>query len=179
MMSRALVWRRVAAVSGAALVVGALAVPAIADGATVTRGTFTVLAGAEGRPEADLSGRGQAVRTPSGKTHLSVRVAGLQPGVTYGVHLHNAPCEAGNPGGGHYKHDPAGPGQPPNELWPSSTPHSPTAGITANEAGIATGRGTADWIAGDNAVSVVLHAGLGHGSETTAGGPKLACADLE
>lgn len=177
-MKTSSMWRSVAAAGGVAMVVSALALPAIANGATVTRGEFTELAAAEGAPEEGLTGRVQAVRTGDGKTHLSVRVAGLQPGVTYGMHLHNAPCSAANPGGGHYKHDPDGAGQPPNELWPSSTPHDSLAGITANSAGIATGRGTADWIAGENAVSVVLHAGLGQGSTSTAGGPKLACGDL-
>lgn len=178
-MSSTMVWRNVAAAGGVVVVLlAALTLPAVAGGATVTRGTFTPLPGVSGLPEGDLSGRAQAVRTASGTTHVSVRVAGLQPGVTYGIHLHNASCSAANPGGGHYKHDPAGPGQPPNELWPSSTPHDPLAGITANEAGIATGRGTAEWTARDDAVSVVLHAGLGHGSTSTAGGPKLACADL-
>lgn len=177
-MSRGSTWRGVTAIWGVAMVLSALALPALANGATVTRGTFSALAGTTGLPEEGLSGRVQAVRTGDGKTHLSVRVAGLQPGVTYGVHLHDAECSAPNPGGGHYKHDVTGAAQPPNELWPSSTPHDPLAGITANSAGIATGRGTADWVAGDEAVSVVLHAGLGHGATSTSGGPKLACADL-
>lgn len=151
---------------------------AAGDGATVTRGELSELPAAQGRPEQGLTGRTQAVRTADGRTRLSITMDGLQPGVTYGVHLHNAPCSATNPGGGHYKHDPAGPAQPPNELWPSSDAHNPMAGITANAAGRAHGDGVAGWVAGGNAVSVVIHAGVGHGATTTAGGPKLACADL-
>ena len=66
---------------------------------------------------------------------------------------------------------------PPNELWASSDPHVATAGITANPAGIAHGTGVADWTARPEAQAVVIHAGRAAGG-TTAGGAKLACADL-
>jgi hypothetical protein len=49
-----------------------------------------------------------------------------------------------NPGGGHFKDDPAGASEPPNERWLSST-DDPTAGITANAGGVAEGRGSVDW----------------------------------
>ncbi len=165
----------VAVLAGTAVV--AITGSAIANGAVVTRGSFTTLPAAVGQPEEDLVGRAQTVRTGDGSTHVDVHVRGLRPGVTYGVHLHNAPCGV-NAGGGHYQHVAGGGSTPPNELWPSSTPHDAMAGITANAAGVASGRGRADWVAGENAVSVVLHAGIGHGATTTAGGPKLACADL-
>ena len=170
-------WRAAASAVSVA-VVAALTVPAAASGSIVSRGPFTALAGATGRPESALEGRAQVERVAAGTTRLVVQVSGLQPGVTYGIHLHNLPCSAANPGGGHYKHDQAGVAQPPNELWPSSTPHDALHGITANAAGVASGRGSADWIAGTSAVAVVLHAGVGHGATSTAGGPKLACADL-
>ncbi len=177
-MSNTTVWRIASAAAGAVLVLGALALPAVAGGSFVARGDFAPLPAVVGQPEEGLTGHAQVERVAGGSTRIVVRVAGLQPGVTYGVHLHNASCAASNPGGGHYKHDAAGVTQPPNELWPSSTPHSAMAGITANAAGIASGRGAADWIAGESAVAVVLHAGVGHGATSTAGGPKLACADL-
>jgi hypothetical protein len=66
-------------------------------------------------------------------------------------------------------------GTPPNELWFSSSVH-PTDGITANRAGVAIGRGTADWVATADARAVVIHAIPPGG--TAAGGPKIACADL-
>ena len=50
------------------------------------------------------------------------------------------------------------------------------AGITANRRGVARGRGDADWVARPEAQSVVIHAIPPGG--TTAGGPKIACADL-
>lgn len=144
-------WRMAMVASGAAVALAAVTAPAVAGGATATRGDFSTLLAAVGQHEEGLVGR---------------------------AHLHDAPCSASNPGGGHYKHDPAGVGQPPNQLWPSSTSHDALAGITANAGGNASGRGTADWVAGGSAVSVVVHAGVGHGATSTAGGPKLACTDL-
>ena len=122
----------------------------------------------------EIEGFAQLARDGSG-THGKVVVRGLVPGTTYAAHLHNAPCSAANPGGAHYKDDPAGPAVPPNELWLSST-EDPLAGITANPGGVAHGRGNADWVARPEAQSVVIHAIPPGGS--TAGGPKIACADL-
>ena len=124
----------------------------------------------------DIDGGAKIRRTPT-RTFVYARVRGLEPGTTYAAHLHNAPCAAANPGGGHYKHDPAGPDQPPNELWLSSARGDPLAGITAVPGGVAYGRGSADWVARPEASSVVIHAIPPGG--TTAGGPKIACADLD
>jgi large repetitive protein len=160
------------------LAAGALALPAAAtaddDGkANKQRGEFTTLpAGAAMGLEID--GVATIKRTQSG-TVVKARARGLEPGTTYGAHLHNAPCSSPDPGGGHYKNDPAGPSVPPNELWLSST-SDPMAGITANSRGVARGRGEADWVARPEAQAVVIHAIPPGG--TTAGGPKIACADL-
>jgi large repetitive protein len=157
----------------AAIVVGALAAPAAAGDATKQRGEFTTLpdGAAMGLP---IEGFAQITRSGDG-TVVKARVRGLEPGTTYAAHLHNAPCSDPNPGGGHYMDDPAGPPAPPNELWLSST-SDPTAGITANSAGVAKGRGSADWVARPEAQAVVIHS-IPEGG-TTAGGPKIACADL-
>lgn len=116
------------------------------------------------------------IKRTSQRTFGKVHVRGLEPGTTYAAHLHDAACSATNPGGGHYKNDPAGPAEPPNELWLSSERGEPRAGITANRGGVAHGRGSADWVARPEASSVVIHAIPPGG--TTAGGPKIACADL-
>jgi hypothetical protein len=89
-------------------------------------------------------------------TVVKAVVRGLEPGKTYAAHLHSAPCSDANPGGGHYKNDPLGPDAPPNELWLSST-KDPTAGITADEDGVAHGRGSADWAPRSNTLAVVIH----------------------
>jgi hypothetical protein len=123
----------------------------------------------------EIRGFAQITRSSRG-TDVKALAWGLSPRTTYAAHLHNAPCSLpGNPGGGHYKDDPAGPSMPPNELWLSST-GDPLAGITSNPAGFAIGRGSADWVARPEAQSVVIHAIPPGG--TTAGGPKIACADL-
>ena len=109
-------------------------------------------------------------------THVKVVVRGLYASTTYAAHLHNAPCSAANPGGAHHRDDPLGPGTSPNELWFSST-EDPLAGITANPAGVAHGRGQADWVGRPEAQSVVIHVIPPGGG--TAGGPKIACADLD
>ena len=122
----------------------------------------------------DIGGFATIRRTYAG-TKVKAVAWGLASRTTYAAHLHNAPCSAPDPGGGHYKHDPAGPSMPPNELWLSST-GDPMAGITTNAGGSAHGRGSADWIARPEAQSVVIHYIPPGGS--TAGGPKIACADL-
>ncbi len=159
--------------AGAAVVVVALgAAPALAGPAQV-RGTFQTLPDGAAMG-LDIERFATLTRTDAG-TSGKVVVRGLEPATTYAAHLHNAPCSAANPGGGHYKNDPAGPAMPPNELWLSST-DDPMAGITANSGGVAHGRGSADWIARPEAQSVVIHFIPPGG--TTAGGPKIACADL-
>ena len=159
--------------AGTALAIAALGVaPALAGPAKV-RGTFQTLpdGAASGL---DIEGFATLTRSDAG-TSGKIVVRGLEPGTTYAAHLHDAPCSAANPGGGHYKNDPAGPAMPPNELWLSST-DDPIAGITANSGGVARGRGSADWVARPEAQSVVIHFIPPGG--TTAGGPKIACADL-
>jgi Cu/Zn superoxide dismutase len=156
-----------------ALFAALLALPTGAAGATTERGKFTTLPDGTAMG-LTIEGTAKMTRTDDG-TFVKIRVRGLEPGTTYAAHLHNAPCSAANPGGGHYKDDPAGPAEPPNELWLSST-SDPFAGITANAGGVAHGSGSADWVARDDADAVVVHAIPPGG--TTAGGPKIACADL-
>ena len=147
----------------------AVLLPASAAEAASAHGTFAGLGANE------VGGVAVVNRSAVG-TYGVVVVTGLEPGVTYAAHLHNAACSASNPGGGHYQ-DTAGAGTtPPNELWFSST-RNPLAGITANAAGIAIGRGSADWVARAEARAVIIHAIPTGG--TPAGGPKIACADLE
>jgi Cu-Zn family superoxide dismutase len=128
---------------------------------TVARGEFSEFAvgAADGM---DISGRATLTRTDDGHTVVTIRVRGLVPGTTYAAHVHAAPCGTGE-ADGHYMHDPGGPPTPPNEIWPGP--------VTANAGGVARGTTTADFVAGESAVSVVIHRP----------GPtpnKIACADL-
>lgn len=160
--------------AGVALIAcGSIAIAGAAGAPKKQRGEFMTLpdGGAAGL---SIGGKADLKRTKHG-TMVKIDVRGLKPGTTYAAHLHNDTCSAASPGGVHYKNDPAGPSAPPNELWLSSE-RDPTAGITANANGRAHGRGSAKWVARFDARSVVVHAIPAGG--TTAGGPKIACADL-
>lgn len=133
-----------------------LAPSVLALGATTTRGEIMAFATGIGLP---ITGRAQMIRTPDGKTIVTVHVEALAPNTAYGSHVHQLPCGTSD-ADGHYKNDPAGPAAPPNEIWP---------GFTTNAAGVGNGNATVDWTAGATAVSVVVHA---------PGGAKIACADL-
>ena len=115
----------------------------------------------------DLDGRGSMVRRPSGTTLVTLHVEGLTPGGSYASHVHKQPCDVGD-ADGHYQHAGAAAGTtPPNEIWPGDGPW------TANPAGNATVRTTAPYVAGADAVSVVVH---DLSLPSTAN--KVACADL-
>lgn len=112
---------------------------------------------------------GEAVLTiAEDATTLSVQLSGLEPGAAHPAHLHEGSCAERGP---HYQHDPDGVEAPPNELWPSSDPDDPTAGLQADADGDASGEGTADWQARDEPLSVFVHAAGGEHA-------KIACADL-
>ena len=149
--------------AGLVLAVGGLfAVSTVAaSGATVTRGEFDEFAvGADSG--IDIGGHATMIRTPDGRTIVRIKVTGLEPGISYAAHVHAAPCGV-DEADGHYMHVPGGPATPPNEIWPGP--------VTANHRGVARGETTADFVAGESAVSVVIHRP----------GPtpnKIACADL-
>lgn len=153
---------------------GVVFMPASAAGAATDVGRFSTLPAGTALG-LDISGVAVLTRTAGGTSGLVV-VRGLDPGVTYGAHLHNQPCAfAGNPGGGHYMNVVGAGATPPNELWFSSS-SDPTAGITAYPGGVAIGRGSATWVARPDARAVIIHAIPAGG--TPAGGTKIACADL-
>jgi hypothetical protein len=151
----------------------AVVVPSSQAGAATAVGRFTTLPAGT---ELGLEIRGVALlnRAANGTTGRVV-VIGLEPGLTYAAHLHKDVCSALNPGGGHYMDVVGGVTTPPNEMWFSST-SEPGDGITANRGGVAIGSASVDWVARPEARAVVIHAIPPGGS--TAGGPKIACADL-
>ncbi len=134
------------------------------SGAKVTSGEIRPFAAGS---SLDLDGQAQMVRRPSGTTLVTLHVEGLTPGGSYASHVHKQPCAIGD-ADGHFQH--AGPGAgttPPNEIWPGDGPW------TANPAGNADVRTTAPYVAGGDAVSVVVH---DLSLPSTAN--KVACADL-
>lgn len=151
----------VVGVLGASGLVGVAA--AAGSPASVTRGELVPFAaGADG----STSGRAFMIRTAHGSTVVQLHARGLVPGRQYASHVHAAPCGVGE-ADGHYKHDPAGAPTPPNEIWPGGGP------FVASRAGTASERAVADFVAGANAVSVVVH---DLSLPSTAN--KIACADL-
>jgi superoxide dismutase, Cu-Zn family len=130
--------------------------------AQVTSGDFVSFAAADAGEQA-IAGHAQMVRRANGTTKVSIHVTGLEPGATYGSHVHAAPCGT-NDADGHYNFGfavsgGAGPGNA--EIWPGP--------VVANGGGVANGKATVAAIAGPSAVSVVIHRSTGE---------KIACADL-
>ena len=78
----------------------AVVVPASPAGAATSVGRFTTLT-AGTNLGMEIDGVAVLSRTGNGTTGRIV-VFGLKSGVTYAAHLHNQPCTAANPGGGHY-----------------------------------------------------------------------------
>ena len=152
-----------AALAATALAV-AVASAGSSSGAEVTRGDVHAFAAGA---SLDIEGHAQMVRRTSGTTLVTLHVEGLTPGGSYASHVHKQPCGTGE-ADGHFQQ--AGPGAgttPPNEIWPGDGPW------TANPDGIADVRTTAPYVAGADAVSVVVH---DLSLPSTAN--KVACADL-
>lgn len=134
------------------------------EGGKTLTGEFSPL---DDNTDRDVSGQATLIRTKE-RTTLSVDVSGLEPEAAHPAHLHEGTCADQGP---HYQHDSEGAEEPPNELWPSSEPEDPTAGLRADADGNASGAGAAEWRA-EGPLSVFVHA-PGHGHN------KIACADLE
>ncbi|HVW31074.1 MAG TPA: DUF1775 domain-containing protein, partial [Acidimicrobiia bacterium] len=105
-------------------------------------------------PKPEVRGTATLTRSDT-QTVVEVLVSGLEPGKTYMAHLHEGTCA--DPTSAHYRDDPAGSDGPPNELWPSSDPADPTAGLIADENGVARGSAVADWVARPTARAIWIH----------------------
>jgi hypothetical protein len=125
-------------------------------------------------PGPEVRGTAQLVRSGN-HTFVEVLVTGLEPGVTYDAHLHEGTC--GDPLSAHYRNDPAGLDGPPNELWPSSDPSDPRAGLTADENGVAQGFGVSDWVARPTARAIWVHEPPEDPTDPHAHA-RIGCADL-
>ena len=125
-------------------------------------------------PGPDVRGTAEIVRSET-QTSVEILVTGLEPGVVYTAHLHEGTCA--NPTSPHYKDDLAGPDAPPNELWPATDPTDPTAGLVADENGVAQGSGVADWVARPTARAIWIHEPPTDPNDPHAHA-RIGCADL-
>jgi len=133
-----------------------------------------------------------------GKTTVSLKATGLEPKTAYDAHLHTQGCDQSDPGGPHFKFDPSGGDEPPNEIHLEFSTNAAGAGnATANskrevplgEAGSVVlheaeeEHTTASTRSGE-AATVLVHEGHNHGDDGVEGEApsapiKLACAELE
>ena len=129
----------------------------------VTHGPVTTLPGGTDIGY-HLHGRAKMVRTDrhGGTTRVVVNVRGLDPDTTYPTHVHNQPCSATPPGGGHYQHVIGGPVDPVNEIWPT---------VRSDARGRGHGFAIHDEWARPDAMSIVIH----YPADTSI---RLACIDL-
>jgi hypothetical protein len=147
----------------AAGLVLALAAPATATHrrhAEITRGQVVTL---DGGHDLGYSLRGRAVMVRfADATFVAVRVKGLDANTTYPVHVHNAPCSATPPGGGHYQNEVGGAADDVNEIWPA---------VTTNAHGRGWGTAWHGFHARPEAMAIVIH----YPPDTSI---RLACIDL-
>ncbi|PYF98297.1 hypothetical protein SAMN05216184_11241 [Georgenia satyanarayanai] len=106
------------------------------------------------------------VKDESG-TEITTNVGGLLSGADHAAHLHDGSCTEF---GGHYMHDHAGPPEPPNEIWLSST-GDPVGSLQPSQAGTAVGAGGADWVPRETPLSMMIH-------DSELPGLPIACADF-
>lgn len=135
------------------------ATPADEVDGQVTSGNFAVLETAPPGSEG-VAGRAWTGQNDSGTT-VTIQMTGLEPGVEYLSHLHEASC-AQDDGGEHFKFDPEGGDLPPNEVH---------LGFTAAEDGTGVATVTSDQRVGDDAPAIVVH-------PADAQDNRLACADF-
>jgi hypothetical protein len=156
---------------------------------TAVSGQFEPLSGA---PAVYSGLAGTAVlRRADGGTTASIRVSGLVANTPYMAHLHTGGCDQPEPGGPHFKFDPQGGDEPPNEL------HLGFVADAKGEGGARTGSDRE--VPLGEAGSIVLHTtgegatmvafvhdegherggGSGEGGEEPSGPEPVACAELE
>ena len=131
-----------------------------------------------------------------GETKVSLKATGLEPKTAYEAHLHSQGCNQSDPGGPHFKFDPSGGDEPPNEIHLEFGSDAAGAGhatatskrnVPVGEAGSVVIHEAGDdqmtaGTAGGEAEALFVHAGHHHdeGGEQTESIPiKVACAELE
>ncbi|WP_034239473.1 superoxide dismutase family protein [Saccharomonospora iraqiensis] len=128
--------------------------------AEVVEGSFAVLPSAPETAPQSVRGTVWLARHDDGTT-VTVDVTGLEPDTKYTSHLHAESCEPDD-GGPHFRFDPDGPAQPPNEVHLM---------FTTDSEGSASTTVTNPNPDSDGANAILLHL-------DDDAGTKFACADL-
>lgn len=129
------------------------------EGAELREGAYAVLDTAPPGSE-DVTGRVWVAQNDEGTT-VTTQLSGLEPGTDYLMHLHEQPCSQDD-GGDHFRFDPEGSEEPPNEIH---------LAFTADAEGVGEATVTNDRRVEDAARSIVIH-------PADAMDNRLACADF-
>jgi hypothetical protein len=111
------------------------------------------------------------------QTRFSLTASGFDNTAGYAAYVDTDTCAAADPGGGHYKFDPAGPDAPPNVMRLDLAFLEDAHGV--KHKGVDSDK-TFDGVAGPDAKSVVIYLVRQprfHSDNPDA--PKIACADLK
>jgi Cu-Zn family superoxide dismutase len=158
------------------------------DKTEVLSGQFELVSGAPAEAQG-VSGEATLERADGGTT-VSLDATGLEPATEYVAHLHAEGCDQADPGGPHFKFNPSGGDEPPNEIHLEFSSDAKGGGkaeassnkeVPAGEAGsIVLHEAEADHMtsgSGGEVETVFVHAGHHHEEETAP--VKIACAELE
>jgi hypothetical protein len=159
-----------------------------AQGNEPVSGSFELIPDAPSGYEA-LAGEAILERAGGGTT-VSLRVTGLEPKTDYVAHLHSGGCDLTDPGGPHFKFNPSGSEQPPNEIHLEFSSKANGAGTATASSKREVPVGEAGSIViheaeGEHMTSgeesegeaVLVHEGHHHGEPSQPA--KIACAELE
>ena len=138
------------------------------------------------------------VERADGGTKAWLRLTGLEPKTAYVAHLHSEGCDQADPGGPHFKFDPAGGEEPPNEIhleFSSDAAGSGDARASNDREVPVDGAGSivlheagddhmAAFAPGEEGEAVFVHGGHNHDDGATEGEEhsaptEIACAELE
>jgi hypothetical protein len=135
-----------------------------------------------------LAGEATLERADGG-TIVSLRVTGLEPSTEYVAHLHSGSCDETDPGDPHFKFDPKGSDEPPNEIHLefSSKADGAAKAKAASKREVPLGEAGSIVIHeadpeqktagnGSEGEAILVHEGHHHGESQP---EKIACAELE
>jgi hypothetical protein len=157
-------------------------------GSTAVRAPFKLVPDA---PAGYKALAGEATLKRDGGTTVSLNLTGLPQDKDYVAHLHSGSCDETDPGGPHFKFDPKGSDQPPNEIHlefsskangtaratvtsKREVPVGEAGSLVVHEAGDEDGMTAAPSDPGGEAL--LVHTGHSHEEQKPA---KIACAELE